>query len=81
MLYYFNNALFKVAYSIMRFFTFALLMSYCLLAFNVLFFRRHCFLWCSFKFLYISLDNSLIYVTLIKNSFPLFTKRVSISTW
>ena len=71
MLYYFNNALFKIAYSILFLFTIVLLISYCLLAFNVLFFRRHCFLCCSFKFLHILLDNSLPCVMLIKHSFPL----------
>ena len=72
MLYYFNNELFKIAYSLLPFVTVALLMSYCLLAVNVLFFRRHCFPWCFFKILYIYiLDNSLLYFTLIKNSFPL----------
>ena len=38
MVCYFNNALFKVAYSILSCFTVTLLMSYCLLAFNVSFF-------------------------------------------
>ena len=38
MVCYFNCALFKVTYSMLRFFTVALLMPYCLLAFKVSFF-------------------------------------------
>ena len=40
MVCYFNNALFKVAYSMLRFFSVDLSIPYCLLAFNVSFFSN-----------------------------------------
>ena len=77
--FYFNND-FKVAYSMWHFFTVTLLIPYCLLAFNVSFFcdiifnvvLSDAFMW---KCLYSFLDNSLLYVTLIKDSISLSSPK------
>ena len=82
MVYYFNNALFKVAFSILRFFTVALLIHYCLLAFNVSFFSdiicnvvlANAVFLC-WNFYILSLDNSPLYATLIKYSFPISSAK------
>ena len=61
MVCYFNCALFKVTYSMLRFFTVALLMPYCLLAFKVSFFKRHYIQCCSFKCCIFMLQLLLLY--------------------
>ena len=78
MVCYFNKGLFKVAYSMLRFFTVALLIAYCLLAFNVSLFSILFFQMLDFYveiFMFFILDNSLLYVTPIRDSFPLFSPK------
>ena len=82
MVCYFNDALFKVAYSMLRVITVALLMPYCLLAFNVSFFSD---IICNFvllnavllcwNFYILFLDNSSLYATLIKDRFPMSSAK------
>ena len=79
---YFNDALFKVAYSMLRVITVALLMPYCLLAFNVSFFSD---IICNFvllnavllcwNFCILFLDNSSLYAKLIKDRFPMSSAK------
>ena len=78
MVYYFNTALFKFAHFNVVFFTVSLIMPYCLLAFSVSLFSDIIFniifsnavLLC-WNFYILFLDNSLFYVALITDSFPL----------